>query len=50
MPDNSFDPPLPLRSPHLQTILASTRPRRLLVTARARPLLAESREEVLVCG
>ena len=50
MPDHSFHPPLPLRNPHLQTILASTRPRRLLVAARARALVAASREEVLDCG
>lgn len=46
----SFLPPPPLRNPHLQTILASTRPRRLLVATWAKPLLQASREVVLDCG
>jgi uncharacterized protein len=50
MSTHNFVPPIPLRNPHLQTILASTRPRRLLVENRARQLLAASREIVLDCG
>lgn len=50
MSTDSFSPPSPLRNPHLQTILASTRPRRLLVETRARYLQAASREIVLDCG
>lgn len=50
MPTDNFTPPIPLRNPHLQTILASTRPRRLLVESRARRLQATSREIVLDCG
>jgi hypothetical protein len=47
---NNFAPPSPLRNPHLQTILASTRPRRLLVETRARYMQASSREIILDCG
>jgi uncharacterized protein len=50
MSTNYFAPPLPLRNPHLQTILASTRPRRLLAESRACHLLAASREIILDCG
>jgi uncharacterized protein len=50
MSSDNFSPPLPLRNPHLQTILASTRPRRLLVETRASDLLASSREIILDCG
>lgn len=50
MSASSFLPPLPLRNPHLQTILASTRPRRLLVQTRAAALIKASRELVLDCG
>lgn len=50
MSTDNFTPPIPLRSPHLQTILASTRPRRLLVESRARHVQAASREIVLDCG
>ena len=44
-----FDPPRLLRNAHLQSILASTGPRKLLVRRRARALLAASREEILDC-
>lgn len=50
MSSDNFAPPFPLRNPHLQTILASTRPRRLLVATRARHLQAASRELVVDCG
>jgi predicted alpha/beta-fold hydrolase len=44
-----FDPPRLLRNAHLQSILASTGPRKVLVRRRARALLAASREEILDC-
>lgn len=44
-----FDPPRLLRNAHLQSILSSTGPRKLLVRRRARALLAASREEILDC-
>lgn len=50
MSTDNFSPPLPLRNPHVQTILASTRPRRLLTEIRASHLLAASSEVILDCG
>ncbi|WP_028584086.1 YheT family hydrolase [Desulfogranum mediterraneum] len=45
-----FLPPPGLRSPHLQTTLASLFPRKLASRARTRRLRAESREHILDCG
>jgi predicted alpha/beta-fold hydrolase len=45
-----FEPPLGLRNPHLQSILASQPPRRGFVMRRARALLAESRDVQVDCG
>ena len=45
-----FEPPLGLRNPHLQSILASLLPRRLFVERRARELLAASRDVLVDCG
>lgn len=45
-----FAPPIWLRNPHAQSILASVGPRRALARARAAGLLAGSREEILDCG
>ena len=45
-----FRPPLWLRSPHLQSILASTFVRRGRIVRRAAALLAAQREFVLECG
>ncbi|MBS0395897.1 MAG: alpha/beta fold hydrolase [Proteobacteria bacterium] len=47
---HSFEPPLGLRNPHLQTILASLAPRRWFVERRARSLAAASEDVVLDCG
>jgi predicted alpha/beta-fold hydrolase len=46
----NFQPPLLLRNPHLQSICASTGPRRYLVQRRARELRAHSRPLLLDCG
>jgi len=45
-----FRPPLLLRNPHIQTILASLAPRKKLAGKRARKLLMASRETLLDCG
>ena len=45
-----FRPPLWLRSPHLQSILASTFVRRGPIVRRAAPLIAAQRELLLDCG
>jgi predicted alpha/beta-fold hydrolase len=50
MPDSSFEPGLLLRNPHIQSILSSTQPRKLLVKRRARALLDNARDMVLDCG
>ncbi len=47
---SSFQPPRLLRSPHTQSILASTLPRKLRVMPRARPMLEASEHMVLDCG
>jgi hypothetical protein len=45
-----FEPPLGLRNPHLQSILASQPPRRWFVLRRARELVAASRDLLVDCG
>jgi uncharacterized protein len=45
-----FEPPLGLRSPHLQSILSSQPPRRWFVARRAREVLAASRDVLVDCG
>ncbi|MFM7275260.1 MAG: alpha/beta fold hydrolase [Gammaproteobacteria bacterium] len=45
-----FLPPRGLRNAHLQSFLASSGPRRLVVRRRASALLSASREEILDCG
>jgi len=47
---DEFRPPVLLRSPHLQSILASTFVRRGPIVRRAAPLLAAQREVLLDCG
>lgn len=47
---SGFEPPRLLRNPHLQSILASTGPRRWLVRRRARALLAHAHTLLLDCG
>lgn len=49
-PTTPFLPSPLLRNPHLQSILASTGPRKWLVRRRARPLLARSEAQLLDCG
>jgi uncharacterized protein len=48
--DQDFEPPLWLRSRHLQSMLASTAWRRRRVLRRAAPLTAAAREVLLDCG
>ncbi len=48
--DTPFVPPIILRSPHIQTILTSLRPKKMLTRVRAAELLACSREYILQCG
>lgn len=50
MPDASFNPITLLRNPHVQSIIASTLPRKLLLKRRAGALLAQARDMVLDCG
>ena len=45
-----FRPPRLLRNAHVQSIIASFKWRRFLVSRRARTMLAQSREHVLDCG
>lgn len=47
---NGFHPPKLLRSPHTQSILASTLPRKLRILSRARALQAVSETLTLDCG
>lgn len=46
----SFDPIRGLRSPHVQSVLASSAPRRWLLRSRANGMAAASEEHVLDCG
>ena len=48
--DHDFEPPLWLRSRHLQSVLASTAWRRGRVLRQAAPLTAAAREVLLECG
>jgi len=48
--DHPFEPPLWLRSRHLQSMLASTAWRRRRVLRQAAPLIAVAREALLDCG
>jgi uncharacterized protein len=45
-----FRPPLWLRNPHVQSILATTFVRRGAIERRARPLIAAEREQLLECS
>lgn len=45
-----FNAPVGLRNPHIQSILASTLPRKLKVRRRARALLDQSEDVLLDCG
>ncbi|MFH0783911.1 MAG: alpha/beta fold hydrolase [Pseudomonadota bacterium] len=45
-----FAPPIILRNPHIQTILTSLKPRKIIAGVRAAELLANSREHILQCG
>ena len=45
-----FRPPLWLRNPHVQSILATTFVRRGAIERRAAPLVAAQREQLLECG
>ena len=45
-----FRPPLWLRNPHVQSILATTFVRRRAIERRAQPLIAAQREQLLDCG
>jgi uncharacterized protein len=45
-----FEPPLGLRNPHLQSVLASQMPRRWFVERRARELVAASHDVIVDCG
>lgn len=49
MPD-TFNPPYLLRNPHLQTMLASWRPRKYFIGRRADNLLRQAKERILDCG
>lgn len=46
----SFKPPLGLRNPHLQTILSSMGPRKLIENKRFSKFAADSKEVMLECG
>jgi predicted alpha/beta-fold hydrolase len=48
--NNSYQPPLLLRHPHMQTILASLAPRKILARKRATKLLSHASEQILDCG
>ncbi|MGB3210430.1 MAG: alpha/beta fold hydrolase [Desulforhopalus sp.] len=48
--DDTFTPPYILRNQHLQTILASLRPRKFLLGKRADDLLLAATERILDCG
>lgn len=45
-----FQPPPGLRNPHIQSILSSTGPRRIIAPWRARELNRDAREVLLDCG
>ena len=47
---SSFKPPKLLRNPHLQSIFASTGPRKLLINKRAKRLLDHSKTQLLHCN
>jgi len=47
---DTFIPPYLLRNPHLQTMLASLRPRKHFIDRRADNLLREAKEQILDCG
>lgn len=47
---DTFNPPHILRNSHLQTVLASLRPRRFLIGRRADGLLRAASEKILDCG
>jgi predicted alpha/beta-fold hydrolase len=49
-PQHGFQPPVWLRNPHLQSMLASIAVRKGAIVHRAAPLLAAQRELVLDCG
>ena len=49
-PEDGFQPPLWLRSRHLQSMLASVSVRRGAIVRRAAPLLAAQQELLLQCG
>ena len=48
--NEEFRPPLWLRNPHVQSILATTFVRRGAIERRARPLIAAQQERLLDCG
>ncbi len=47
---DTFTPPYLLRNPHLQTMLASLRPRKYFIGRRADNLLRQAKEQILDCG
>ena len=50
MIEDRFNPGPLLRNPHLQTIIASTGPRKLLVRRKARQLLADKETHTIACS
>jgi hypothetical protein len=50
MPDTTFTPNRLLQNPHVQSIVSSTLPRKLLVERRAREVLQSSQDMLLDCG
>lgn len=47
---NKYSPPLIFKNPHLNAIVASTKPRKLLLRRRAKRLLQSSETHLLDCG
>jgi predicted alpha/beta-fold hydrolase len=45
-----FSPPRWLQNPHIQSIVSSTLPRKLLVKRKAKTMLANTRQEIIQCS
>jgi predicted alpha/beta-fold hydrolase len=46
----TFSPPPWLRNPHIQSIVSSTLPRKLLVRRKAKTMLASTQQEIIQCN
>ena len=49
-PAITFSPPRWLRNPHIQSIVSSTLPRKLLVKRKAKVMLANTQREIIQCN